>query len=39
MRLLNEEIIRELTLRLEVEKSFSKKVKLKQLISEFKQLD
>ena len=39
MRLLNEEIIRELKLRLEVEKSLSKKVKLKQLIIEFKKLD
>jgi hypothetical protein len=39
MRLLNEEIVRELTLRLDAEKSLSKKVKLKQLISDFKKLD
>ena len=39
MRILNEEILRELKLRLDSEKSLSKKVKLKQLISEFKKLD
>jgi hypothetical protein len=39
MRLLNEDIIRELTLRLDAEKSLRKRVKLKFLISEFKKLD
>jgi hypothetical protein len=39
MRLNNEEMIREIELRLEVEKTFSKKIKLKNLIQEIKNLD
>jgi flagellin-specific chaperone FliS len=39
MRLLNEDIIRELQLRLDSEKSMSIRVKLKRLIKDFKELD
>ncbi len=39
MRLMNEEIVNELKLRLDSEKSMSKRVKLKRLIQEFKELD
>jgi hypothetical protein len=39
MRLLNEDILRELQLRLDAEKSISTRVKLKRLIKEFKELD
>jgi hypothetical protein len=38
MRLFNEDIIRELNLRLECEKSLSKRVHLKRLIEEFNKL-
>jgi len=38
MSLNNDEIIREFSIRLEKEKSLSKKMKLKQLIEEIKQL-
>jgi hypothetical protein len=38
MRLSNEDILYELNLRLSVEKSIKKKVQLKKLIEDFKQL-
>ncbi|MDD3159437.1 MAG: hypothetical protein PHQ98_00540 [Candidatus ainarchaeum sp.] len=39
MRLINDEIVREFQLRLEVEKTLSKKMKLKKIIEDIKNLD